>query len=158
MKCNRCGAQMREKDVITGEDQYGDPIYSRYAFCDHCRVKRKLADDVEPHIPPEKPVRKAKKRDLTEELPIPEPRQKQKKKKGSASVLNALILILGILNIVLIIFIIFVLNKHNLTNLDGLKSLLPSKSSAYTAPLYEEQISDLSGYGVTSEEFTDLLI
>lgn len=158
MKCNRCGAQMREKDVVTGEDQYGDPIYSRYAFCDQCRIKRKLADDVEPHIPAIKPQKKAKKRELTEELPIPEPRQKQKKKKGSASVLNTLILILGILNILLIIFIIFVLNKHNLTSLDGLKSLLPSKSSAYTAPLHEEQIPDLSGYGVTSEELTDLLM
>lgn len=158
MKCNRCGSQMREKDVITGEDQYGDPVYSRYAFCDNCRVKRKLADDVEPHVPAQKPPKKVKRREFTEDLPAVEYRKKSKKKKGSAGVLNSLILILGIINIVLIIFIIFVLNRHHITALDGLKNLLPSKTSSYTAPLLSEPSPDLSIYGVSSEEFSELLL
>lgn len=158
MKCNRCGSQMREKDVVTGEDEYGDPIYSRYAFCDNCRVKRKLADDVEPHVPAQRPPKKAKRREVTEDLPAVEYRKKSRKKKKSASVLNSLILILGIINIVLIIFIIFVLNRHHITSLEGIKNLLPSKTSSYEAPLPEEPSPDLSLYGVSSEEFSEFLM
>lgn len=158
MKCNRCGSQMREKNVVTGEDNYGDPIYSRYAFCDNCRVKRKLADNVEPSVPARKSPKKVKKREFTEDLPAVEYRKKSKKKKGSATVLNSLIFILGIINIVLILFIVFVLNRHNISSLDGLKNLLPFKTSSYSAPLPEEPPLDLSIYGVSSEEFSDLLI
>lgn len=157
MKCNRCGSEMREKNVITGEDDYGDPTYSRYAFCDNCRIKRKIADNVIIAPSPAPAAPKRRKKDYTDELPVQAYKKNPKKKKKSAPVLNTLILILTIVNIALLIFIIFVMNKHNFANIEGLKSLFSSKSSQ-SMQMTEEQKLDLSGYEIISKELEELQI
>lgn len=42
MKCSRCGAEMKIKNVKVGTDIYGNPIYNKYAYCYNCKIKRKL--------------------------------------------------------------------------------------------------------------------
>lgn len=42
MKCSRCGAEMKIKNIQTGTDRHGNPIYHKYAFCYNCKIKRDL--------------------------------------------------------------------------------------------------------------------
>lgn len=42
MRCSRCGAEMKIKNVKTGTDIYGNPIYNKYAYCYQCKIKRNL--------------------------------------------------------------------------------------------------------------------
>lgn len=42
MKCSRCGTEMKIKNIQTGTDRHGNPIYHKYAFCYNCKIKRDL--------------------------------------------------------------------------------------------------------------------
>ena len=42
MKCSRCGAEMKIKNVKVDTDIYGNPIYNKYAYCYNCKIKRNL--------------------------------------------------------------------------------------------------------------------
>lgn len=42
MKCSRCGAEMKIKNVKVDTDIYGNAIYAKYAYCYHCKIKRNL--------------------------------------------------------------------------------------------------------------------
>lgn len=42
MKCSRCGAEMKIKNVKVDTDIYGNAIYHKYAYCYHCKIKRNL--------------------------------------------------------------------------------------------------------------------
>lgn len=42
MKCSRCGAEMKIKNVKVNVDIYGNTIYNKYAYCYHCKIKRNL--------------------------------------------------------------------------------------------------------------------
>lgn len=42
MKCSRCGAEMKIKNIQVDTDTYGNPIYNKYAICYNCKTKRNL--------------------------------------------------------------------------------------------------------------------
>lgn len=42
MKCSRCGAEMKIRNVKVDVDIYGNAIYNKYAYCYHCKIKRNL--------------------------------------------------------------------------------------------------------------------
>lgn len=46
MRCSRCGAEMKIKNIQTGTDRRGNPIYRKYAVCYHCKTKRNLEKDL----------------------------------------------------------------------------------------------------------------
>lgn len=45
MKCPRCGAEMKIKNIKVDTDIYGTPIYHKYAYCFNCKVKRNLGQE-----------------------------------------------------------------------------------------------------------------
>lgn len=119
MKCNRCGREMRTKDVYIGDDDYGDPIYNEYAFCDSCKIKK--------NIEHKRNNTKPKKRGYTglEEIEDdyePSSRSRSPKaasgnkssKKQNGGCLNALIKLFAILIIIMIIFVVILFNKDKI--------------------------------------------
>lgn len=42
MRCSRCGSEMKIKNMKTGTDRNGNPVYHKYAVCYNCRIKRDL--------------------------------------------------------------------------------------------------------------------
>ncbi len=43
MKCSRCGAEMKIKNVKVDTDMHGNPVYQKYAYCYHCKIRRSLS-------------------------------------------------------------------------------------------------------------------
>ncbi|MEF9945411.1 MAG: hypothetical protein RR869_00230 [Lachnospiraceae bacterium] len=112
MKCSKCGQEMREKDIIMGENKYGDPIYNRYAFCDRCKIKKNiektLSSGASVDIIPKASKKPAKQPVPTQNAPKP---QKQKRSGGC---LNTLIVLFAILILLMIAFIALYLNKSKI--------------------------------------------
>lgn len=42
MRCSRCGSEMKIKNIKTGTDKNGNPVYHKYAICYTCKIKRDL--------------------------------------------------------------------------------------------------------------------
>ncbi len=61
MKCSRCGEEMKIKNIRTGTDRHGNPVYHKYAVCYHCKIKRDLEKGKSTSAPRNKKKRRKRK-------------------------------------------------------------------------------------------------
>lgn len=154
MRCSKCGSQMRVKDIYMGDDDYGDPIYNEYAFCDNCRIKKNIEglyrangndyDDYDDRYTPAPSKKRSK-----------SPSRKVEKKQGSGC-LNTLIAILGVLILLMVAFIALFLNKDKIP---FIKDLFPATTpvASVSANFTQTEVVQLHHHGITYDEIINMI-
>lgn len=96
MKCSRCGAEMKIKNVKVDTDIYGNPVYNKYAYCYKCRIKRNL--DKPRAAAPSGSIRQSSARRNSA-------RRAKQRRKRKILIISALLLLLAVIAVCAFLFI-----------------------------------------------------